>query len=206
MKAIKNMPKKNYFIIDVFVFALVVILCQTLYRMRTVADKPFFPTFIMIAKQDATVTQRELSRFFLYLSDLLRPTTPAFKVPVFLTQLDELSAQLALAHHAAANATRYTTEQTAQYQHEITMLLYEVEKAAHEYLKERTSARLLTPNGLSTKITTDYEDAKKGLSLTENARSLFEAMQLMPAHGTLPLTSVEEGLKENEQLLQKLAL
>lgn len=200
------MSKKNYFIVDVFVFALVVILCQSLYRMRTVADKPFFPTFILIAKQDATVTQRELSRFFLYLSNLLRPATPAPEVPVFLTHLDELSAQLALAHHTAANPHRYTTDQTKQYQQEISTLLFEIEKTAHEYLKERTSARLLTPNGLSTRITTDYEDAKKGLSLTQKAHTLFEAMQLMPAHGTLPLTSVEEGLKENEQLLQKLAL
>jgi len=29
-------------------------------------------------------------------------------------------------------------------------------------------------------------------------------MQLIPTDGTQPLTSVEEGLKENEQLLQNL--
>ncbi len=198
------MSKKSYFIFDVLVFGLVIILCQTLYRMRTVADKPFVPTFIMITKEDTVFTQRELSRFFLYLSNLLRPTTPAPEVPVFLTHLDELSAQLARAHHAAAHSNRYTPEQTQQYHHEIAALLCEVEKTAQDYLKERTSARLLTPHGLSTRITTDYEDAKKGLVLTQGAHTLFESMQLMPAHGTLPLTSVEEGLKENEQLLQNL--
>jgi hypothetical protein len=205
MKVIKNMSKKSYFIFDVLVFGLVVILCQSLYRMRTVADKPFFPTFIMIAKQDATITQRELSRFFLYLSNLLRPTPPPLEVPVFLTQLDLLSAQLAQAHHLTTT-NRYTAEQAQQYQQEISALLYEVEKTAHDYLKERTSARLLTPNGLSTRITTDYEDAKKGLTLTQKTHTLFEALQLIPSHGTLPLTSVEEGLKKNEQLLQNLTL
>ena len=197
------MSKKNYFIFDVLVFGLVIILCQSLYRMRTAADKPFCPTFIMIAKQDAAIVQRELSRFFLYLSNVLRPTTAAPEVPVFLTHIDELSAQLARAHHAATTS-RYTAEQTQQYQQEISTLLSEVEKTAHDYLKERTSTRLLTPHGLSTRITTDYEDAKKGLALTQTAHTLFEAMQLIPAHGTLPLISVEEGLKENEQLLQNL--
>ncbi len=199
------MPKKHYFIFDVLVFGLVIVLCQSLYRMRTVADKPFFPTFVMIAKKDTEIAQRELSRFFLYLSNLLRPTTPAPEVPVFLTHLDELSAQLARAHHAA-HTSRFTAEQTQQYQQEISTLLSEVENSAHDYLKERTSARLLTPNGLSTKITTSYEDAKKELTLTQKAHTLFEAMQLIPAHGTLPLTSVEEGLKQNEQLLQNLTL
>ena len=199
------MSKKSYFIFDVLVFGLVIILCQSLYRMRTVADKPFFPTFVMIAKQDTAIAQRELSRFFLYLSNLLRPTTLAPEVPVFLTHLDELSAQLAVAHHTAHNS-RFTAEQTQQYQQEISILLSEVENSAHDYLKERTSARLLTPNGLSTKITTSYEDAKKELALTQKAHTLFEAMQLIPAHGTLPLTSVEEGLKENEQLLKNLTL
>ena len=206
------MSKKNYFIFDVLVFGLVIVLCQSLYRMRTVADKPFFPTFVMIAKQDTAFAQKELSRFFLYLSNLLRPTTPAPEVPAFLTHLDQLSAQLALAHHAAMSSptgtanNRYTAEQTQQYQQEISALLREVENTAHDYLKERTSARLLTPNGLSTKITTNYEDAKKELALVQQAHTLFEAMQLIPAHGTLPLTSVEEGLKENEQLLQNLTL
>lgn len=198
------MCKKNYFIFDVLVFGLVIVLCQTLYRMRTVADKPFFPMFVMIAKQDTAFTQRELSRFFLYLSNLLRPTTPTPEVPVFLTHLDILSAQLAVAHHAT-HTDRYTQEQAQQYQQEISTLLSEVEKTAHDYLKERTSARLLTPNGLSSRITTQHEEAKKGLALTQKAHTLFEAMQLMPAHGTLPLTSTEEGLKENEQLLQNLA-
>ena len=199
------MLKKNYFIFDILAFALIIVLCQSLYHMRTVADKPFFPIFVMIAKKDTKIAQRELSRFFLYLSKLLRPTVAASEVPVFLTHLDELSAQLARAHHAA-HSSRFTAEQTQQYQQKISALLCEVETTAQDYLKERTSARLLTPNGLSTRITTDYEDAKKGLALTQKAHTLFEAMQLLPPHGRVPLTSVEEGLKENEQLLQTLAL
>lgn len=197
------MSKKSYFIFDVLVFALVIVLCQTLYHMRTVADKPFFPTFVMIAKQDTDIAQRELSRFFLYLSRLLRPKTPHIEVPLFLTHLDELSAQLARAHHAATQSN-YTDEQTKHYQQEISLLLTEIEKTAHDYLKERTSARLLTPNGLSTHITTHYEDAKKELTLAQKAYAIFEQMQQVPIQNNGPLTTVEEGLKENEQLLQTL--
>jgi hypothetical protein len=197
------MAKKSYFIFDVLVFGLVVILCQSLYRMRTVADKPFFPTFVMIAKQDSVIIQSSLSRFFLYLSNLLRPTTPALEIPIFLTHLDELSAQLVSAHHAATNSS-FIPEQIERYQQEISILLFEVEKTAHDYLKERASARILTPNGLSTKITATYQDAKKELALVQKAHILFKSMQLIPTDGTQPLTSVEEGLKENEQLLQNL--
>jgi hypothetical protein len=195
------MSKKSYFIFDVLVFGLVIVLCQTLYHMRTVADKPFFPTFVMIAKQDTAFTQRELSRFFLYLSQLLRPTPTPVEVPLLLTHLDELSAQLARAHHAAT-ASYYTPEQTQQYQQEISTLLVDLEKTAHDYLKERTSARLLTPHGLSTRITTNYEDAKKELVLTQKAHALFDQMQPIPLQNITSLNTVEEGLKENEQLLQ----
>ncbi len=199
------MSKKSYFLFDVLIFGLIIVLCQSLYRMRTVADKPFFPTFVSIAKKDVAFVQKELSRFFLYLSKLLRPTTPAPEVPVFLTHLDQLSAQLALAHHAVIN-NRFTAEQTKQYQQDISALLYDIEKTAHDFLRERTSARLLTPNGLSTKITSSYEDAKKELTLVQKVHALFETMQQPPLSEPRIMSSVEEGLKENEQLLQNLTL
>lgn len=197
---------RKSFVFDILIMGLLVVLCQTMYHIRTKAPQPFCPLFISLAKQDAVIVQKELSRFFLYLSDLLRPTTiKAAEVPLFLTQLDELSAQLARAHHLTQNR-HYNETQRLEYQQEIFTLLGQIENTAHEYLKSRTSARLLTPAGLSKQITTEYVDAKKSITLTQQAHDLFVAMRQTPVKRATPISSVEEGLKENEHLLERLEL
>ena len=194
---------KSCSLFDVLIFCFLIALCQTLYRMQTSANKPFIPLFATVAQEDTTFVKKELSRFFLYLSQILKPVKQDVRVPAFLLQLDTLSSQLARAYHTT-HQDRYTNEQRTKYQQELSLLLTEVEKTAHDYIKQASSSRLLTPQGLSSQISNGYTDTKRGLTLTQQAHTLFEAMQSNTDLVATEITSIEQGLQENEALLTEL--
>lgn len=197
------MCRKGSFLFDLVVFFLLVVLCQTLYRMHTSKTQPFIPLFASVAQEDTTFIKKELSRFFLYLSNVLKPSQQDTPTPPFLAQLDTLSSQLAQAYHVI-HQNRYTASERETYQKEISDLINEVEKTAHDYLKQKSSARLLAPQGLSSQITSTYEDTKKGLALTQQAHNLFETMGSGKEVTPNSVTSIEQGLQENEELLRQL--
>ena len=198
------MCRKSSFLFDLLVFFLLIVACQTLYRMHTNSARPFVQLFAIVAKEDTTFIKKELSRFFLYLSNVLKPSQQDVPTPHFLTQLDIISSQLAQAYHVT-HQDRYTAQERETYQKEISYLINEVEKTAHDYLKQKSSARLLAPQGLSSQITSIYEDTKKGLALTQQAHDLFETMGLDKKVTQNSITSIEQGLQENEKLLHQLS-
>ena len=197
------MCRKGSFLFDLLVFFLLVVLCQTLYRMHTSSARPFIPLFATVAQEDNTFMKKELSRFFLYLSNVLKPSQQDAPTPPFLVQLDTLCSQLAQAYHVT-HQDRYTAQERETYQKEISDLINEVEKTAHDYLKQKSSARLLAPQGLSSHITSTYEDTKKGLALTQQAHNLFETMGSSKEITPNSVTSIELGLQENAELLRQL--
>lgn len=198
------MCRKGCSFFDLFVFFLLVVLCQTLYRMHIHTARPFVPLFATVVQEDTTFIKKELSRFFLYLSNILKPSQQEIQTPPLLTQLDILSSQLGRAYQIT-HQDRYTIAQRQKYQKELSDLINEVEKTGHEYLSQKSSARLLTPQGLSCHIAGSYEDAKQSLLLTQQTHRLLETMQSIKEPCLDPILSIEEGLQKNEELLQQLS-
>lgn len=170
------MGKKSCFIFDIVICFLLIVLCQTVYRVHQSSNQSFVPLFFTVVREDTFFVKKELSRFFLYLSNVLKPqASDAASVPPLLTQLDELVAQLTEAYQATHDE-RYNAQERAIYQQEISALLQDIELTAHAYLKQRTSARLLAPQGLSSHITAQHEGIKDVSALTERTQQLVKRM------------------------------